>query len=307
VLHIHDLPFVGPGLRVASRFHLPLVADMHENYPAYLKARRQTTQNVLETLSFDAQRFARYERQVLPRCDRVIVVVEEAAERVAQLGVAKERIFVVGNSEDMEHVHVDDQPPALPASSLRIVYVGGVQELRGLQTVVAAMPQILAQVPDALLVIVGDGLYRPTLEAQAQTLGVAAQVRMEGHQPFAKVHGYIDAGDICIVPHLADELVNTTIPHKLFQYMYLGKPVVVSSAKPLKRIVEASHAGLVYESGDPSAFAAAVLQLTDPVRRHELGANGHRAVVERYNWQHDSQVLTQLYQGLQEESRRSEK
>src|SRR5262245_1700023 len=142
VLHIHDLPFVGPGLRVARRFHLPLVADMHENYPAYLKARRQTTQNMLETLSFDAERFARYERRVLPQCDRVIVVVEEAAERVAQLGVANERIFVVGNSEDMEHVHVDGQPPALPSSSLRILYVGGVQELRGLQTAVAAMPQI---------------------------------------------------------------------------------------------------------------------------------------------------------------------
>jgi glycosyltransferase involved in cell wall biosynthesis len=297
-LHVHDLPFVGSGLHLACRFQIPLVADMHENYPAYLRARRPTTQNYLEYLSFDPERFARYEQRVLPQCDRVIVVIEEAAERITQLGVDPKRIFVVGNSEDVAHVPTDTSGVDLPASALRIGYVGGVQELRGLQTAVAALPKILQQIPSAQLLIVGDGLYRPVLEEQARALGVTHAVRMEGHQPFARVHSYIAVSDICIVPHLADELVNTTIPHKLFQYMYMHKPVVVSSAKPLQRIVEACQAGKVFTSGDPTTFADAVLALRDPDIRQALGANGHRAVLERYNWQQDSKVLCQLYEGL---------
>lgn len=297
-LHVHDLPFVGSALHLARRFNIPIVADMHENYPAYLRARRPTTQNYLEYLSFDPERFRRYEKHVLPQCDRVIAVIEEAAERLAQLGVAAERIFIVGNSEDVEHVPAESKALDLPSAELRIGYVGGVQELRGLQTAVAALPQILQQMPATQLLIVGDGLYRKVLEEQAQLLGVSHAVRMEGHQPFAKVHAYIEASDICIVPHLADELVNTTIPHKLFQYMYMNKPVVVSSAKPLKRIVEEYNAGKVFASGDPVAFATAVLQLREPAVRQALGANGRRAVVERYNWQHDSRSLCQLYAEL---------
>jgi glycosyltransferase involved in cell wall biosynthesis len=299
-IHIHDLPFVGPGLRIARRWGLPLVADLHENFPAYLSARRPTTGNLLEWFSFDPARFARYERRVLPLCDRIIVVVEEAAERVAQLGVERKRIVVVGNAEDVDHVPIDGPAQELPASSLRIVYVGGVQELRGLQTAVAAMPAILQQAPDASLVIVGDGLYQPALKAQARQLDVTPYVRFEGHQPFERVHSYIRAADICIVPHLADELVNTTIPHKLFQYMYLGKPVVVSSARPLKRIVEESQAGFVFTSGDPASFAEAVLRLADPELRRKLGHNGRCAVVERYNWQRESERLLALYQQLEQ-------
>lgn len=299
VIHVHDLPFVGPGLRIARRFGLPLVADLHENYPAYLQSRRQSVENALERLAFDPDRFARYERAVLPRCDYIVTVVEEAAERVAAMGIPPARIFTVGNAEDVAHLPIDAPPvrlpPAAAQAALKLVYVGGLQELRGLQTVIAAMPAIRAAVPTAALIIVGDGYFRPQLEAQTRAERMEDAVFFEGQQPFERVHRYIEAGDISIVPHLADDLVNSTIPHKLFQYMVMGKPVVVSSAKPLRRVVESSQAGEVFASGDAASFAASVLRLTDPERRRALGENGRRAVLERYNWATESRELVRLY------------
>ncbi|MCA9971481.1 MAG: glycosyltransferase family 4 protein [Anaerolineales bacterium] len=297
-IHVHDLPFAGPGLQLARHFGLPLVADMHENYPAYLRSRAETTRNWLEQRSFDADHFAAYERAVLPQCDAVIAVVQEAAERIAALGVPAERIYTVGNAEDVENIPQDAPAVTLPESEMKIVYVGGLQEIRGLQTVIAALPAIRAQLPTAKLIIVGDGYYRPYLEAQVQQLQLGDAVHFEGQQPFAKVHRYIEAGDVCIVPHLADELVNSTMPHKLFQYMYMGKAVIVSSARPLRRVVETSEAGVVFTSGDPTSFAQAVLSLTDPALRRRLGENGQRAVMQTYNWQNESRELVRLYAEL---------
>ncbi|MCB0162688.1 MAG: glycosyltransferase family 4 protein [Anaerolineae bacterium] len=297
-LHVHDLPFVGPGLRLAHCFKLPLVADMHENFPAWLEFRQGLTTNLLEKLAFSPTRFAAYERRVLPRCDAVIAVVEEAAERIAGLGVPAEKITVVGNTEDVSAVNPVAEPVDLPPSALTLLYVGGLGPDRGLETAISAMSFIRRHVPSAQLVIVGDGISRPALEQQAQALDLAQAVRFEGHKPFDQVHSYIQAGDVCLVPHLASPEINTTMPHKLFQYMVMKKPVLVSSAKPLARVVSQTNAGLIFDSGRPESFAEAALTLQDEDLRHQLGENGHQAVLRQYNWQVDGGRLVDLYQRL---------
>ncbi len=306
VLHVHDLPFVGPGLSIAKQFpNLPLVADLHENYPALLQIRRQAINNPLDTLVFNPRRFASYERRILPQCDRIIVVVEEAAERVERLGIPGEKIVIVGNTEDIDAVGVveGDDEIELPPSELVLLYVGNIGPHRGLDVAVRAMPDILEQVPAAMLVIVGDGTFRQRVERLAHTMGVSQAVRFEGHQPFSKVHRYIQASDICLVPHLANAHTNTTMPHKLFQYMYMKKPVIVSTAAPLARVVRETHSGLIFESGDPVSLAHCLLQLRDPAVRDRMGDNGYRAVMERYNWRHDAEHLIELYQDINSQTK----
>jgi glycosyltransferase involved in cell wall biosynthesis len=80
--------------------------------------------------------------------------------------------------------------------------------------------------------------------------------------------------------------------------MYMRKPVIVSSAKPLKRIVEETNCGLIFESGNPENFADIVLQLQDSDERLRLGENGYQAVINKYNWQHDAKRLVSLYEQI---------
>ena len=297
-IHVHDLPFVGPGLRIARRHHVPLVADLHENFPDHCRTRQPTLSNPVERGMFDPERFDRYERQVTPQCDRVIVVVQEAIARLEEVGVARERIFVVGNAEDVTAVPEHLEPVTLPEGALKLMYVGGLQSNRGLDTAIRAMPKIIKQIPSALLVIVGGGVYQSALEQLTRELGLTDVVTFKGQQPFEKVHSYINAGDICLVPHTESPEINTTMPHKLFQYMYLKKPVIVSSAKPLARVVNDAHCGKVFESANPDAFANCVIALQDPAVRQQLGENGHRAVLDRYSWQQESKELVKLYATL---------
>lgn len=81
--------------------------------------------------------------------------------------------------------------------------------------------------------------------------------------------------------------------------MLLKKPVVVSSCKPLKRVVEETGGGLVFQAGDASSLAETVVQLQDTQLRHNLGEAGYRAVKEKYNWSETSKILTGVYEQIQ--------
>jgi glycosyltransferase involved in cell wall biosynthesis len=299
-LHVHDLAFVGPGLRIARKSGLPLVADLHENYPALLQIRySEKKRNPVDRFIFNPKRFARYESRVLPRCDNVIVVVEEAASRVRDLGVRADKIVIVGNTADIDAAdRLSEQVLELPGSEMKFLYVGGFGTHRGLDVVIKAMPRILRQIPSALFVVVGDGDDRSSLEQLAQDLGIAHNVRFEGKQPFSSIYTYIAQCDVCLVPHVANPHTNSTMPHKLFQYMHLKKPVIVSNAIPLARVVRETEAGLIFESGNPDSFAQCVFKLQAPELRRRLGQNGYRSVAATYNWRIDAQRLVELYATL---------
>ena len=81
-------------------------------------------------------------------------------------------------------------------------------------------------------------------------------------------------------------------------------PVLVSSCKPLKRIVEEFDAGLVFDAGSASAFAEQVLWAHNNRKELKtLSENGHSAVQDgRYNWETDAKMLQDLYNSLGKES-----
>jgi len=105
---------------------------------------------------------------------------------------------------------------------------------------------------------------------------------------------------VCIIPHVSNEHTETTIPHKLFQYMYMRKPVVVSDCRPLQRIVMETNSGAVFKSGDEFDFARVILQLFEnDLLRKQMGENGNRAVIGKYNWENSSRSLIGLYSNLE--------
>jgi glycosyltransferase involved in cell wall biosynthesis len=77
--------------------------------------------------------------------------------------------------------------------------------------------------------------------------------------------------------------------------MLLSKPVVVSSCKPLKRVIEETGGGRVFQAGDANSLAQTILQLQDPQLRHRLGEAGRQAVMAKYNWQNTSKKLVGVY------------
>jgi glycosyltransferase involved in cell wall biosynthesis len=105
------------------------------------------------------------------------------------------------------------------------------------------------------------------------------------------------ASCVGLVPHRSNEHTENTVPHKLFQYMMVGLPVLVSSCRPLARYVDLAGGGLVFKADDPQDFARQALALAaDPALREKLGTQGRKATLEGVlNWSETGRHLAEGY------------
>lgn len=314
-IHVHDLPMVATGLAVGDDRDIPVVADLHENYPEAIRQWRRMDDefsialpSLAERSLYSVRRLKRLEGRCVRRADRVLAVCEEAERHYHRdCRALPNRTEVVGNTVDLTAFDADADPIDGFDDEFVVSYIGKYAPHRGLDTVVEALPDLLRQVPDARLLVVGapgTSQYGEEIDTLVAELGIEDRVTFTGWVDFEEVPRYTAASDVCLVPHADTPHTRTTIPHKLFQYMAVEKPVVVTDVPPLERVVSESEAGIVVPSGDTGAMATSLTDLyDDPDRAERLGANGRRAVVDRYNWERDATRLRKMYESLATEQR----
>jgi glycosyltransferase involved in cell wall biosynthesis len=236
------------------------------------------------------------------------VVVPEAAERLKYYGIQEDKIVVVSNTEDETTFRFDfkEADPEIIdkyKESWMISYVGGIGAHRGLDTVLKAIPYVCSQIPGLKLTIVGArGKYLDIIIKEVNKLGIGDSVEIIGWQPLEKVNSYIQASKVCLVPHNDFEHTQTTVPHKLFQYMICQKTVLVSDCRPLKRIVEDAGAGVVFRANDSRDLANKLKYMYNhPKELLEMGAKGREAAFGKYAWRHDAERLINMYAELEKQ------
>lgn len=320
-IHVHDLfwSFIGFGLK--KYFKAKLVIDLHENYPAmirdfgaglkkrsfkmYLSIIYQSMKrpvngpiwDVFKEWAHQPKRLEKYEKQILEKCDRFIVVVDEALERFKNEEFYNKGI-VVSNTKDPKHWEYDN----LPALNEKVIitYLGGTEsDLRGLETAIFAMKYV--DQSHYHLDIVGVRSGRPMYRKYVKIIdenNIRNVNLVEWLEDENEAFKYINNAHLCIVPFKSTDLTQTTIPHKLFMYMSIGRPVLVSDVAPIKRIVEDSNCGLVFKAGDEKDLAQKLQMLRDEKLLGKMAINGRKAAEEKYNWKNDSRRLVEMYQNL---------
>jgi glycosyltransferase involved in cell wall biosynthesis len=299
VIHVHDLPLASLGISVARKFKIPVVYDMHENYPAVMEIWRKKS---LAHLTIRNPKFARLlDRHCQKRADRIVVVVDEQRDNLIAQGIAPEKIYVVSNTVDFNQI-TEFKPDSGILQKYKdnfvLLYFGGFSRDRNLETPILGIKPLIHPIPNLKLVLVGSD----TSEYAAELKSLVAENKLENFVefvdwvPFERVASYITAAKIGVDPRPDYFCNNTTIPHKIFQYMSLGLPLVVSDAKPMARIIREAHSGEVFKSKDPTAFAAAVRTIY--YSKIAYGQNGIKIIKEKYNWKNSSFELLKLYQSL---------
>lgn len=294
---VRDLPLVLVGVWLKRRFRVPLILDMAEDYPAMYRESldiggwRAWVYRIVKNPTL----MAYVERRTVGLVDHTLVVVEESAERLKrQFGISETRLSVVSNTPRLEGL--DPQPVLAPSarSWLQLIYTGYVQEARGLEVVVQALHLLRERGVDVRFRVVGNGSYLPRLAKLVREKKLESVIELTGWVAHKEVAKYVLQADVGVIPHPKNAHTDTTIPNKLFDYMVCGRPVVVSNAAPMERIVTQERCGLVFRAGNPESLADVVFQLSaDEATRRGMGRNGVEAVRQRFHWERDARVLRQ--------------
>lgn len=305
-IHVHDLPYAFAATVVGKMLKLPVIFDMHEHYTAMVRMGFETPpHNRVKALASPLLSLLSYEeRFACWSAHRVIVVADEHIPRVVSQGTREERIEVLTNTDDPDQFARFPLDPEIRehyADQYVILYIGVMNAHRGLETAIDAMPTVLAQIPNAKLVLIGDGPSRKLLEDRVRMKSLWHAIEFPGYRPFSTLPSYVDACAVGLIPHVSTPHTETTMPNKIFQYMILGRPVIVSNLRPLERVVSDAECGVSFIERDPDSLAQAIIDLQDAGRREEMGRQGSDAVLDRYNWPANVQGMLSIYSDLDRE------
>jgi glycosyltransferase involved in cell wall biosynthesis len=293
-IHIHDLPLAKVGKELAKRYHLKFVLDLHENWPGLLEVSEHTKSLLGRFLSKQKQ-WKKYELKYCSEADNIIVVVDEAKKRLEDKGIKGNKIKVVSNTLNLNHFKLPDEKP--DQNFITALYAGGINQHRGLQYVIQGIKYLKGLSKPFRLWILGKGIYQEKLIEIAKSEGVSDRVVFFGWKPYEEMQKYFGKSDICLIPHLKNAHTDSTIPHKLFQYIYAKKPVIASNCSPIERIIKETKSGFSYKHDDPSDFSKKVQLLIDELNNPNLiDLNYAKQLVnKKYNWKVDSKTLVSIY------------
>lgn len=166
--------------------------------------------------------------------------------------------------------------------------IGRLTTEKGLRYLLDAAARVIQLRPPTLLLIIGEGVLRPALEAQAQRLGLAGQVRWLGERADAEeLLGALD----CFV--LAS--VTEGSPFELLEAMGAGVPIVATAVGGTLDLLRHRHSGWLVPSRDPRSLADGLIYMLDNVRTRDQLARGALEAVRSYDVRQYAQRLGRLY------------
>jgi len=220
---------------------------------------------------------------------RVICVSGAVAEYARALGAVAP--IVVSNGVDPDRFATDPRGDGPFTAG----FIGTLKPWHDTATLIACLPHLRARIPEARLLIVGDGPERLPLAAQAEALGLAHSVEFTGALPPEEVPAALARMHAGTAPYSGDQAFYFS-PLKLYEYMAASLPVVVSDVGDLAAIVGASNCGVAVAPDRPDLLAAALADLAaGPGRAAALGAAGRAHVVAHHSW---DRVLDRSLDGL---------
>ena len=225
------------------------------------------------------------------------------------LGVRDSRVLYLPNGPDpnlQQRVSLD--PPPFHDDGKRVraaldvgdaplaIYVGLVSLRSDLDLLVRAMPDVLAAIPDARLVIVGDGDGLPALQIQVQQAGLADRVIFTGRLAPDEVAPYLAAADVAVAPY-RDTLINRAkCAAKVIHYMAMGKPIVSSRVGQNLEYLDEGRAGWLADPGSSADLAAGMIALlSDRQRAAELARRAQQRIWSHFDWRQQVIHLEQAY------------
>ena len=277
------------GIELARSLGVPILLEV--NSPLSLEQARYRDLVLTRTA-------AELERLILTSADAVIVVSDDLAGWVRQLGVPSGRIEVLPNG-----VNPEVMDPSVGRDKVRLRYsltgrrvvgfVGSLKPWHDLDTLLNAVAELHEKDERYHLLLVGDGPRMKQLRARGDPY-----VTWTGAVPYDEVPSYVAATDVVTVP-LGGRADCYFSPLKLYEAMAMAKPVIGARVGEVEAAIADRETGLLYEPGDALDLAGRIEEVFQmPDGGAGLGASALRWVLANRTWDRNAQRITEIASSL---------
>jgi len=166
-----------------------------------------------------------------------------------------------------------------------VVFVGRIEKWSGVESLVNAAEISVRSWPDIRFLLVGDGLERKKIESLVSGKGLNNTVQLAGFKAPEDIPKILVASDIAVLTIGNSRLSNMISPLKLFEYMAMAKPLVVTDTESVREIVKNGRTGILVDTEDSSKVSAAILTLlNNPSLAVEMGQRARESILPSHSW-----------------------
>lgn len=251
---------LGAGFFHAITGVCPLVITLHTPHSKFVAESFHSV-----NASFDNRLVCIMERLAIGAADLVLSPSNDMAGFVSKnSGIRLDEITIVRNPVNTDLFSPEGEKSIERSSKTRVLFVGRLEERKGIQILIEAVPLVVAETNDVEFIIIGndtetsknDGSMKKFLVARLAKLGCLDKVKFYSHVPLSEMPNYYRSADFCVVPSIYDNA-----PYTCIEPLSTGKPVIASSFGGTKEYIQEGKTGLVVPGANTEALASAIVRL----------------------------------------------
>jgi glycosyltransferase involved in cell wall biosynthesis len=289
-LHVHDLYMsrsARKGIEKSGK-RIPMILDLHENYPFTVKT-YNWTKGFLRNLLSRPGEWEKKELEYLEYADRIIVLSEEFKYLISVKypGLNKEKFVIFPNVPDLnrpEYHYKNVVAKPFPNDFPVLFYYGIIAERRGIFDALKVFSDLVREDYPVNLLLIGpvDKKDRSIFTELIDSVIVKDRIHYIHWINSSDFPGYLEISDICLAPFYKNPQHESGIANKIYDYMLGGKPLIASDCRPQQNLIEKFNCGLIFKN--LNEFHDAIIRLLndEPLRR-QMGENGKKAITGFYN------------------------
>lgn len=291
VYHFHDPEFLPWAKKIKKKTGKKIIYDIHEDYVTFIKQKGYIPFATRSIFSW----FFNYIEKLYSKDFTKILAEKYYIERFPEgQTVLNYPILAVQKKENISTLNLE--------GGVKLIYTGTVSEDRG-----ALIYANLVNLISFLHVYVIGRCDKELVDRMYAVAGSSRDrlhIEGKGFIPYERILAYYNVGDwvaaLAIFPfskfNYQKELT------KFFEYMREGIPIIASDFPAWKKIIEGNKCGICINALDSRGIVKAIEYFIKcPEKAKKMGANGRRAVLEKYNWETENKKLIMLYNSLLEE------
>ncbi|MCK4360066.1 MAG: glycosyltransferase [Candidatus Cloacimonetes bacterium] len=289
IFHFHDPELILMGFYLKLLLKKKVIFDIHENYFVTIKTKKWIPLIIRLSFYFVFNLLSKISENIF---DRLIIAEDSYKEIFTKNSVIiKNYPIFVGLQKNSERKIYD------------LVYLGGINKIRGIFELIEVTKIIREKNDNFKMIVIGtifkqEG-FRDKIFNEIRDNKLEKNILIKEKMPLMDAIKEIRKAKIGIALLHPHKNYLNSFPTKIFEYMMLGLPVLVSNFPLWKRIIDRNNCGLTANPLKPREISRKILfMLSRPEMLRQMSENGKKAVLDKYDWEIEQNKLYKLYNEL---------